>query len=458
MREYDVVVIGAGTAGQTAAYDLKTAGLSVVVVEKSDVPGGTCALYGCQPKKWYYEATEVIAKSRHLAGKGIENAPRGMWSTLRAEKSKFTDHVPESTVKGLSEAGIDLLQSRARFSGPHTLQVDSGELTARYIIIATGAKPMPLPFNGAEHLITSNQFLELETLPRRLVFVGGGFISFEFAHFAARLGPGDAHITILEAAPRPLGPFDAEMVELLMAASRDIGIDIRSRVTIREIDKTSRGLTVNLSDGTAIETDLAIHGAGRVPDLDGLDLESAAVAHTRSGISVGADMRTNIPHIFAVGDCAATVQLARVADYEAHVAAHNILSAVKNDRPGKEVDYHAVPSVLFTYPQYGMVGHTEDLLIEQGIGYRKSFGKELQWPTYRRINMTHAAYKLLVDADNQIVGAHFISDNAAGLINTIKQAMLTRTPATELYWHNIMSPYPSRESDVLYMLRPFVSG
>ena len=122
------------------------------------------------------------------------------------------------------------------------------------------------------------------------------------------------------------------------------------------------------------------------------------------------------------------------------------------------MDYSAVPTVLFTYPQFGMVGYTEDILKDEGIPYRKSFGQNLTWPTYRRIGMSDAAYKILMGADGEILGAHILSDNAAGLINTIRLAMLNRIPVETLYRQSIMSPYPSRESDMRYMLKPFVKS
>ena len=237
-KRYDALVIGSGTAGQTAAYELNRNGLTVGLVEHSDRPGGTCALSGCQAKKWFYEGTEVVARSRHLMGIGIASTATADWSALREAKNRFTGSVPSNTVKGLEKAGIDLIRGRARFTGPGSISADGREFSARYIVLATGAAPMPLPMEGSQFIITSSDFMELDRLPRRIVFIGGGFISFEFAHFAVRLGPSDTRCTILEAAPRPLGPFDAEMVDLLMESSAEAGIDIHSNVNIRAVKKT----------------------------------------------------------------------------------------------------------------------------------------------------------------------------------------------------------------------------
>ncbi|MBW2408182.1 MAG: NAD(P)/FAD-dependent oxidoreductase [Deltaproteobacteria bacterium] len=452
MDPYDVVIVGSGTAGQTAAFDLNQKGVKVAVVETSERPGGICALAGCQPKKWFYEAAETIARSRHLAGKGIEAAPEGNWSQVLEQKRGFTTRIPGGTIENLQKAGIDFVAGTAAFSDDQTLTVNGNKIQAEFFVLATGAKPMQLPITGIEHVITSDDFLELNQLPPSMVFIGGGFISFEFAHFAARLGANHQRSVILEVSDRPLGPFDAEMVELLVAASGDEGIEVKTGVDIEAIEKHAGGYSVRTAQGESFNADLVIHGAGRAPDLDALDLNIAGIEYDKRGILVDQSLRTSNPRIFAVGDCAATIQLARVADQEAHVAAANILAELDIGRSAT-MDYHAVPAILFTYPQLAMVGHTEDALKQDGKTYGKSFARNLSWPTYQRVGLKHAAYKILVDANNQILGAHILSDQASGMINTIKQAMLNGTPVDELYRQTIVSPYPTRESDLSYMLK-----
>jgi glutathione reductase (NADPH) len=453
MTEFDVVVVGSGTAGQTAAYDLSARGLKVAVVERSERPGGTCALSGCQPKKFYYEITEAVARGRHLQGQGIAIPPVGSWPQTRARKNAFTDPIPRRTVEGFQDAGIEFLRGAARYADPDTLLVDGRPLRARYHVLATGARPMPLPFAGHQHLITSDRFLDLPELPPRIVFVGGGFISFEFAHFAARLGPGDGQLHILEALERPLGPFDAEMVDLLVAASREENIRVQTGVSIAAVEKHGQAFTLSTDSGKRLDADLLVNGAGRAPNIEDLDLPAGGIAHSRKGITVDCHMRTSHPRVFAVGDCADSVQLARVADYEAQVAAENILADFNGGELAR-IDYAAVPFLLFTYPQYGMIGQTETALREQRVDYRVSAGDRLAWPTYTRVGLKHAAYKILAGADNRILGAHILADNASGLMNTFKHAMLGGLTVEALYRQSIMSPYPSRESDLIYMLKP----
>jgi glutathione reductase (NADPH) len=452
MKKYDVVVVGAGSGGQTAAYTLCEYGLKVAVVENSPTPGGICALAGCQAKKYFYEATETVARSRHMMGKGIVQPAEADWAAVLARKNAFTDPIPAGTRTGLKGSGIDFIEGTAAFQDPDTLVASGQSLKARFFILATGARPMPLTFPGADQLETSTAFLARGHLPPRVVFVGGGFISFEFAHFAARLGPA-ASTTILEVAPRPLGPFDSEMVDALVEASRSEGINIHTDVKIEAVAKNGSEWVVKTT-GDDFEADLVVHGAGRVAAIDDLNLGSGGVLFTQRGITVDAEMRTSNPRVFAVGDCAATLQLARVADYEGYVATKNILAAVEGGGRAR-LDYRNVPTVLFTYPQYAMVGATEDALKVGGVRYYKNSDKNIGWPTYKRVGLSHAAFKVLVDADNHLLGAHIVSDNASGLINTFKQAMIDGRTVEELFWDNVMSPYPSRESDIIYMLKPF---
>jgi len=457
---HDVVIVGAGTAGQTAAFFLREKGLSVAVVEKSDRPGGICALAGCQAKKWFYEAAETIARSRHLKGKGISTPAEGDWSEILHQKQAFTEKVPQGTLKSLEKAGIAFISGDAAFQDDATLLVNGSVIDARYVVLATGARPMPLPFDGAGHMITSSQFLELSDLSSSIAFVGGGFISFEFAHFAARIGDARRKIAIFEVSDRPLGPFDAEMVNLLQDASADEGIAVHCNTEIRAIEKAEgpdARFLIRTTEGDAFNADLVVHGAGRVPDFEGLGLNAAKIQYSRRGIAVDETMRTTNPRVFAVGDCAATVQLARVADAEALVAAGTILEEMGKGQGQKPaMDYHAVPAVLFTYPQLAMIGKTEDALKKDGRSYGKSFSKNLSWPTYRRVGMKHAAYKILVDDERRILGAHFLSDNATGLVSIIRQAMMHSITADKLYRQTLVSPYPSRESDLSYMLKPLV--
>jgi len=451
METFDVIVIGTGTAGQTAAFDLAAEGYRVAIAENSSTPGGVCALKGCQAKKWFYEAMELSARSRHLMGKGVTALPRFSWEQIQKEKTRFTSKIPENTIKGLKGSDITYLPGQARFVDDHTLSIDHRDYQARYVIIAAGALPATLPIDGSTHMITSDEFLDLTVLPRRIAFIGGGFISFEFAHFAARLGGMAGQVHILEAGDRPLGPFDTDLVTELVKASEADGIQVKTRVSVTSVTRNGDEYTVHFKSGPSLVVDQVVNSAGRIPNIEPLSLDAAGIESSGKGIAVNPSMQTSVPTVFAVGDCADTVMLARVADMEAHVAARAVM-ALENGADLPAVDYRAVPAVLFTYPQLGMVGKTEETLQKENTPYWKSVETQVKWPTYRRVGMKHAAYKILTDENGYVLGAHFLGDSTTGLVNTFKQAMIDHTPVTKIRDDHVMAPYPSRESDILYML------
>ncbi|TKB28350.1 NAD(P)/FAD-dependent oxidoreductase [Desulfopila sp. IMCC35006] len=455
MDTFDVIVLGTGTAGQNAALDLAVEGFRVAIIENSATPGGTCALRGCQAKKWFYEVAELAARCQHLQNIGITTPPQVDWQQILTEKNNFTAKVPDQTRNNLKGNGVTYIRGKAVFVDKTTIAVDNQHLTADYFIIATGAKTMALPFDGNQYMLTSDDFLELEALPKRIAFVGGGFISFEFAHFAARLGSSRGNIHILEAQKSVLNPFDGDMVDQLVAASEADGIRIHTAVSIESIEKKDTEYTIVFKSRENLVVDKVVNGAGRVPNIDDLNLDAAGINYSRRGITVDEYMQTSNKQVYAAGDCVDSVQLARVADMEAHVAAQAIVVA-QHGGTKAAIDYRAVPAVLFTYPQLGMLGKTEEQLKEEKTPYWKSYDTRLTWPTYQRVGLKYAAYKILVDEQNHILGAHFVSDNTTGLLNTFKQAMIDRTPVTELHKNSIMSPYPSRESDIVYMLSPLV--
>ena len=455
MDTFDVIVVGTGTAGQTAAFDLAAKDLRVAIIEYSATPGGTCALRGCQAKKWFYEVAELAARCHHLQDIGVSAPPQVDWRQILTEKNAYTATVPEQTRKNLQANDITYIAGQATFVNENTLMADDRRLVADYFVLATGAKTMALPFPGNEHMLTSDDFLDLTALPPRIAFIGGGFISFEFAHFAARLGSSKGDIHILEAQKRVLNPFDSDMVEQLAAASAADGIRIHTDISIVAIEKNNTEYTIVCQSGANFHVDMVVNGAGRTPNIAALKLDAAGVKYSKRGITVNSYMQTSKDHIFAAGDCVDSLQLARVADMEAHTAAQAIV-AEKQGGKKTAIDYRATPSVLFTYPQLGMVGKTEDQLKQENRKYWKTYDTRVNWPTYQRVGLKFGAYKILVDEQDHIIGAHFLLDNTTGLLNTCKQAMIDNITIAELNQSSIMTPYPSRESDIIYMLRPLL--
>ncbi|MCI0350870.1 MAG: NAD(P)/FAD-dependent oxidoreductase, partial [Acidobacteriales bacterium] len=273
---FDLIVIGVGMAGQNIARRVRAAGWEVAVVDSRPY-GGTCPLRGCDPKKVLVGAAEIMDWHRRMTGHGIAGDMRISWADLMRFKRTFTDPIPANIEKSLSSSGIATYHGEAHFVDPNSLQVDGEMLTAKRIAIATGAKPRDLGIPGAEYAATSTDFLELESLPQRIVFIGGGYISFEFAHIAARAG---ARVTIVQRDARPLEAFDADLVEVLVAATESIGIDVRLQVEVTAVKKEGSQLRVHTSDGGGLPADLVVHGAGRVPEIDGLLLKQGGIEYT----------------------------------------------------------------------------------------------------------------------------------------------------------------------------------
>lgn len=204
MRKFDVVVIGTGVAGSSAVYKFAQAGLKVAIVDERPF-GGTCALRGCDPKKILIGGAELVDWAKRMKEKGIEGEIRINWKKLMAFKREWTEGFPERMERSLKKAGIETIHGRAHFIDKDKIEVDGEVISAHKFLVATGAKPRRLNIPGEEHVITSDEFLELDDLPDKIVFIGGGYISFEFAHLAARAG---SEVTILHRSGRPLKNFE----------------------------------------------------------------------------------------------------------------------------------------------------------------------------------------------------------------------------------------------------------
>ena len=241
---FDLMAIGTGSAAATVASRCRRAAWRVAIVDSRPF-GGTCALRGCDPKKVLVGAAEVIDWSHRMKGKGIQaDKLRIEWAELMRFKRSFTEPVPNYREESLAKAGIAAYHGRAEFVGPRTVQVGEDVLEGRYVVVATGQKPADLKIPGAEHLTTSDQFLERDELPPRIIFVGGGYISFEFAHVGTRAG---ARVTILHRGARPLGLFDPDLVGRLVQRTRELGIDVQLQMQVVAIEGSSGQLKVRAS-------------------------------------------------------------------------------------------------------------------------------------------------------------------------------------------------------------------
>src|SRR6266849_2980917 len=301
IRKFDVVVIGTGSAASAVATRCRKAGWNVAIVDSRPF-GGTCAIRGCDPKKVLVGAAEVIDWNRRMEGTGITdpNKLKIHWPDLMHFKRSFTEPVPKEREEQFSKAGIVTFHGRAMFIGEKTVIVDDTHtLSGKHILIATGAQPMKLNIPGEDNICKSDQFLELNELPSNIVFVGGGYISFEFAHIAARAG---AMVTILHRGNRPLNNFDPYLVDMLLQRTRELGIDVRLQTKVEAISKVNNNNNIrfvvhasntNDSETYKIDGDMVVHGAGRVPEIDDLDLGAAGLEReNKKGVKVNEYLQT----------------------------------------------------------------------------------------------------------------------------------------------------------------------
>ena len=448
-QKYDLIVIGAGMAGVAAANKCSTAGWRIAIIDSLPY-GGTCALRGCDPKKILRRGAEIIDSARLMRGKGITEAGLSMnWADLMKHKHGFTDPVPQNMEEGLAGNGVNTLHGHARFTRPQRIEIDDVPYEADRFLIATGARPRPVDFPGHEHLIDSTDFLNLDVLPERIVFIGGGFISFEFAHLAARA---DSSVTIVDRGQRPLKGFDPDLVERLIDRGHQAGIDLSRSTTITAIEPLERGYQVTLETPTGpemIETDLVVHGAGRVVDLSSMGLDAAGVAWGERGVHVSSHLQsiTN-PAIWAAGDSADTagMPLTPVAVSEAKVAASNMLKSTTTTP-----DYAGIPVAVFTIPELVRVGMLESEAREQGIDLTVRYSDTSTWYSNYRIGENTAAAKILIDKSTDlIVGAHLLGPEYAELVNTLGVAIKLGLTASQL--RSATAAYPTVGSDLGSML------
>lgn len=449
VRKFDVVVIGTGSAASAVAMQCRRGGRQVAVADSRPF-GGTCALRGCDPKKVLVGAAEVIDWNRRMQDKGIREQARIEWPELMRFKRSIISGVPKSREEGFSNSGIATFHGRARFVGAAAVQVGDDVLQATNVVIAAGARPADLNFPGEDHALTSEQFLELENLAEQILFIGGGYISFEFAHVAARAG---VRATILHRGEQPLDRFEPDLANRLVAKTCDLGVKVHLRAEVKRIVTSSAGFKVYAlaqETGREFEAGLVVHGAGRVPEIDDMHLAEAGIEWDRlHGVKVNEYLQSiSNSAVYAAGDAAATegAPLTPVSTYEGQIVADNLLNG--NHR---KPNYDGIPSVVFTVPPLASVGLQENAARDRGLTFRVHQEDTSSWYSSRRVAERYSGFKVLVDeGSGRILGAHLLGPDAGETINIFALAIRRGLTAADL--KDVVFAYPTLGSDVKYMI------
>ena len=419
----ELVILGGGPGGYVAAIRAAQLGVIVTIIEQDRI-GGTCLNYGCIPTKAFYKNAEVLSLMQKPEEFGI-TLPEFHFDMTKVldRKKEVVTRVREGVEQLLKGNRIEVIYGTAKFEGPKSLQVTDHagiitQIEAERIIIATGSKSAPLtePGMDSKKVITSDEALELPYVPKRMLVYGGGVIGVEFAGIFATFG---SDVTIIKYRPRLIRSLDEEVSKRLSVYLRKKKIKVDIGVKIKEVIETDDGLTVVTETDNGIkeyQCDLLLGATGRIPNIDGLNLEKAGVAYTEKGITVDELYQTSAAGIYAIGDVTGGQMLAHKASEEGKVCVENIFEQNRGKEPTK-VNYGAIPSCIFSFPEVATVGMTEEEAKDKNQDYL--VGKALFAANGKAMTLaeTDGFIKIIADKNSHVIlGVHIIGPHASDLI------------------------------------------
>lgn len=414
---FDIIIIGAGPGGYETAAEAAALGQNVAIVERDQL-GGTCLNRGCIPTKALCRNAEVVSLLRESEAWGITTGEQRFdYAPVFARKEAVVEQLRSGVETLMSAPGITLIRGEASLSDAHTVTVAGENFEARHIIIATGSAPRPLPIEGAELALTSDDILALSELPQSLCIVGGGVIGMEFAVAFSTFG---VDVTVVEFCKEILPPFDRDIAKRLRSTLSRRGIKFVTGAAVSGIVACDGGFSVSYTQKDKVQSlvcQQVLMAVGRQPVLpEGLD--AVGVRTSRRGIEVDGKMQTNVPGIYAIGDVNGLMMLAHAASAQGRVALHAILGMPDDTR------LDVIPAAVFTVPELAMVGLTEEQCTERGLdvstskAFFRSNGKAVA------MGETDGLLKMIVDnATRRIVGCHVCGPHAADLIQEVVTAM-----------------------------------
>ncbi len=445
---YDLLVIGAGAAGNTAATTAAQNGTRVALVERDKI-GGTCLNYGCDPTKTLIYIASLLHHAQHAEKYGLRiDDARSDWASVMSWVHQCINRIrggtAEDAARDLSSKGIDVLMDEATFISPHELSIGDKSISAEHIIIASGGKNVVPPIEGLHDVgfISNVEAVSLSSLPRRLAVVGGGAIGMEFAQMFHRFG---VEVTVLEHSPQLLDKEDREMADTLCKLLTQEDLRMETEVELVRIQRNSQGKCLTIRCGKREEEQLVVDeillAIGRQPALAALHLEKAGVKTGKKGIEVDDTMRTNVPNIWAAGDVTGGYQFTHVAYEQGKLAAHNAFA----QKP-QPFDGSVIPWVTFTDPALSHVGKTEEQLREEKTAYRveRMYFKDVERAVAE--GETEGLVKLLVDQQGKLLGGHVLAPKAGDLLAPIILAMHAGISVETLA--STIIPYPTMAEGV----------
>ena len=443
--DYDLFVIGAGSGGVRAGRIAARHGARVAVAEEYRV-GGTCVIRGCVPKKLFVYASKFAEEFEDAVGFGWTSSKVSFdWWTLVGNKDKEIDRLNKAYIRNLEAAGAELILERATVEDANTVRLASGrKVTARYILIATGATPfVPRHLPGHELAITSNEAFHLEKLPSRIVIVGGGYIAVEFAGIFSGLG---VETVLVYRGEQILRGFDDDIRNHLAGEMKKKGIEMRMRADTSAIERSGDGVRVTLNDGASFGAGQIMFATGRIPNVVDLGLETAGVELTpHYAVRVDDYSRTSVPSIYAVGDVTNRVNLTPVAIREGHAFADTVFG-------GKDVkvDHSLIPTAVFSQPEIGTVGLTEAQARDTHRAvdiYKTSFRPMKHTLSGRDERML---MKLVVDGEtDRVLGCHICGPDAGEMAQLL--GISVRLGAKKSDFDATMAVHPTAAEELVTM-------
>ena len=448
--DYDLFVIGGGSGGVRASRMAALAGAKVALAEEYRM-GGTCVIRGCIPKKLFVYASQFSENIVDAKGYGWNFGDcKFDWPTLIANKDKEIARLEGLYTKNVMATGATIIQDRAVFEDAHTLRLVNSDktVTADKILIATGNRPTRemgtshiVP--GGDLCITSDEAFHLRELPRRILIAGGGYIALEFAHIFHGLG---SHVSLVYRGDKPLRGFDEDLRDALVTSMQTRGLDVLLGCEFTKVEKRGNSLHAETNKGAVIECDQIMLAIGRQPNTAALHVEKAGVELGKKGeVKVDDYSRTSAENIYAVGDVTDRVQLTPVAIHEAMC----FVETVFKNNPTKP-DHRHVPSAVFTTPEIGSVGLSEDKALAMGHSvdiYKSNFRPLLHTLGGREVRTT---MKLVVDAKtDKVLGCHIFGDHGAEIIQAV--AIAIKMGATKKDFDDTMALHPTAAEELVTM-------